>query len=126
MSRALLLVFVVDSSEPKRFPEAKDHLHELLTFDPCLPVMLLANKQVNNRTTVFTLCCLFGKMLIKFFYSSSKMESLNFICLYFFKVRCDRIKPFQKQNGPLKVQNFLVYVGLKSTFCPLPKNTSFL
>lgn len=49
MSRALLLVFVVDSSNLKRFPEAKKHLHELLTFDPCLPVMLLANKQVNQQ-----------------------------------------------------------------------------
>ncbi|XP_037531089.1 ADP-ribosylation factor-like protein 9 [Nematolebias whitei] len=45
VSKALLLVFVVDSSDPKRFPEAKEHLHELLTFDPCLPIMLLANKQ---------------------------------------------------------------------------------
>lgn len=51
MSRALLLVFVVDSSDPKRFPEAKEHLHELLTFDPCLPVMLLANKQVNQQNS---------------------------------------------------------------------------
>lgn len=45
LSKALLLVFVVDSSEPQRFPVAKKHLHELLTSDPGLPLMVLANKQ---------------------------------------------------------------------------------
>lgn len=45
MSKALLLVFVVDSSEPQLFSAAKSHLHELLTSDPRLPVMVLANKQ---------------------------------------------------------------------------------
>lgn len=45
MSRALLLVFVVDSSNPQLFPVAKKHLHELLSSEPRLPLMVLANKQ---------------------------------------------------------------------------------
>ncbi|XP_042349154.1 ADP-ribosylation factor-like protein 9 [Plectropomus leopardus] len=45
MSRALLLVFVVDSSDSQLFSVAKRLLHELLTFDPQLPLMVLANKQ---------------------------------------------------------------------------------
>ncbi|XP_068437097.1 ADP-ribosylation factor-like protein 9 [Clinocottus analis] len=45
MSRALLLVFVVDSSNPALFPVAKKHLHELLASEPRLPLMVLANKQ---------------------------------------------------------------------------------
>lgn len=45
MSRALLLVFVVDSSSPQLFPVAKKHLHELLASWPSLPLMVLANKQ---------------------------------------------------------------------------------
>ncbi|XP_047442001.1 ADP-ribosylation factor-like protein 9 [Mugil cephalus] len=45
MSKALLLVFVVDSSDPERFPVAKKHLHELLASRPLLPLMVLANKR---------------------------------------------------------------------------------
>lgn len=45
MSKALLLVFVVDSSDPQLFPVAKKHLHELLASHPRLPLMVLANKQ---------------------------------------------------------------------------------
>ncbi|XP_074530281.1 ADP-ribosylation factor-like protein 9 [Halichoeres trimaculatus] len=45
MSKALLLVFVVDSSKPELFTLAKKHLHELLASDPSLPVMVLAHKQ---------------------------------------------------------------------------------
>uniref|UniRef100_A0A3B5A7W1 ADP ribosylation factor like GTPase 9 n=1 Tax=Stegastes partitus TaxID=144197 RepID=A0A3B5A7W1_9TELE len=45
MPKALLLVFVVDSSNPQLFPVAKKHLHELLASHPRLPLMLLANKQ---------------------------------------------------------------------------------
>ncbi|XP_078116175.1 ADP-ribosylation factor-like protein 9 [Sander vitreus] len=45
MSKALLLVFVVDSSNPQLFPVAKKHLHELLDSDPRLPLMILAHKQ---------------------------------------------------------------------------------
>lgn len=45
MSKALLLVFVVDSSKPERFPLAKEHVHQLLEGHPSLPVMVLAHKQ---------------------------------------------------------------------------------
>ncbi|KAM4554575.1 ADP-ribosylation factor-like protein 9 [Odontesthes bonariensis] len=45
MSKALLLVFVVDSSNPELFPAAKKHLVELLASRPGLPLMVLANKQ---------------------------------------------------------------------------------
>ncbi|XP_061895991.1 ADP-ribosylation factor-like protein 9 isoform X1 [Entelurus aequoreus] len=45
MSKALLLVFVVDSSAPHLFAVAKTLLHDLLTPDPGLPLMVLANKQ---------------------------------------------------------------------------------
>lgn len=45
LSKALLLVFVVDSSDPQLFPVTKKHLHELLASDPRLPLMVLANKQ---------------------------------------------------------------------------------
>ncbi|XP_053179495.1 ADP-ribosylation factor-like protein 9 [Scomber japonicus] len=45
MSKALLLVFVVDSSNSELFPIAKQHLHKLLASHPSLPLMVLANKQ---------------------------------------------------------------------------------
>ncbi|KAM7000687.1 ADP-ribosylation factor-like protein 9 [Tautogolabrus adspersus] len=45
MPKALMLVFVVDSSTPQLFPIAKKHLHELLASHPRLPVMILAHKQ---------------------------------------------------------------------------------
>ncbi|XP_040028741.2 ADP-ribosylation factor-like protein 9 isoform X2 [Gasterosteus aculeatus] len=45
LSKALLLVFVVDSANPTLFPVAKQHLHELLASAPRLPLMVLANKQ---------------------------------------------------------------------------------
>ncbi|XP_061643359.1 ADP-ribosylation factor-like protein 9 isoform X1 [Phyllopteryx taeniolatus] len=45
MSKALLLVFVADSSAPQLFPVAKAQLHELLHSNPRLPLMVLANKQ---------------------------------------------------------------------------------
>ncbi|XP_061747520.1 ADP-ribosylation factor-like protein 9 isoform X2 [Nerophis ophidion] len=45
MSKALLMVFVVDSSAPHLFAVAKTLLHDLLTSDPGLPLMVLANKQ---------------------------------------------------------------------------------
>ncbi|XP_077588345.1 ADP-ribosylation factor-like protein 9 [Stigmatopora nigra] len=43
--KALLLVFVVDSAAPQLFPEAKAHLHSVLSSHPHLPLMVLANKQ---------------------------------------------------------------------------------
>lgn len=45
LSKARVLVFVVDSSDPERFPLAKHHLQQLLSADPSLPLVLLANKQ---------------------------------------------------------------------------------
>uniref|UniRef100_A0A3P9HUR0 ADP-ribosylation factor-like 9 n=1 Tax=Oryzias latipes TaxID=8090 RepID=A0A3P9HUR0_ORYLA len=45
LSKALLLVFVVDSSDPQLFPLAKKHLDELLSHRASLPLMVLANKQ---------------------------------------------------------------------------------
>lgn len=47
MSKAITLVFVVDSSSQQLFPVAKKLLHELLASDPHLPLMVLANKQVS-------------------------------------------------------------------------------
>lgn len=45
LKKARVLVFVVDSADPARFPLAKSHLHRLLAADPYLPLVLLANKQ---------------------------------------------------------------------------------
>nr|XP_046262004.1 ADP-ribosylation factor-like protein 9 [Scatophagus argus] len=45
MSKAVMLVFVVDSSNSQLFPLASRHLHELLASHPRLPLMVLANKQ---------------------------------------------------------------------------------
>lgn len=45
LCKARVLVFVVDSSDPERFPLAKRLLHQLLLADPYLPLVLLANKQ---------------------------------------------------------------------------------
>lgn len=56
MSRALLLVYVVDSSSPQRFPDAKKHLHQLLASDALLPLMVLANKQVRLTGATPAVC----------------------------------------------------------------------
>lgn len=45
MSKAITLVFMVDSSSRQLFPVAMKLLHELLASDPHLPLMVLANKQ---------------------------------------------------------------------------------
>nr|XP_057917001.1 ADP-ribosylation factor-like protein 9 isoform X2 [Doryrhamphus excisus] len=45
MSKALLLVFVVDSAATQLFAIVKTLLHGLLSSDPTLPLMVLANKQ---------------------------------------------------------------------------------
>ena len=47
LSRGLLLVFVVDSADHKRLPEAKKYLHQLIGTNPVLPLVVFANKQVN-------------------------------------------------------------------------------
>ncbi|XP_014713309.2 ADP-ribosylation factor-like protein 9 [Equus asinus] len=45
LSRGLLLVFVVDSADHNRLPEAKKHLHQLIGTNPILPLVVFANKQ---------------------------------------------------------------------------------
>lgn len=45
LHKARVLVFVVDSADTDRFSLAKHHLHQLLSADPYLPLVLLANKQ---------------------------------------------------------------------------------
>ncbi|DAA28653.1 ADP-ribosylation factor-like protein 9 [Bos indicus x Bos taurus] len=45
LSRGLLLVFVVDSADHKRLPEAKKYLHQLIGTNPVLPLVVFANKQ---------------------------------------------------------------------------------
>ncbi|KAK1788109.1 hypothetical protein P4O66_016569 [Electrophorus voltai] len=40
-----ILVYVVDSSDRSRLPQAKDELHRLLRVDTQLPVVVLGNKQ---------------------------------------------------------------------------------
>lgn len=48
-----VLVYVVDSSDRKRFPLAKAELHRLLSVDRQLPVVVLGNKQVNQMFELF-------------------------------------------------------------------------
>ena len=48
LSKGLLLVFVVDSADHKRLPEAKKYLHQLIGTNPVLPLVVFANKQVKN------------------------------------------------------------------------------
>ncbi|GAA6082462.1 ADP-ribosylation factor-like 10 isoform X1 [Tachysurus ichikawai] len=45
LSRAHVLLYVVDSSDRSRLPLAKDELHRLLSIDTRLPVVILGNKQ---------------------------------------------------------------------------------
>uniref|UniRef100_A0A8D0IL18 ADP ribosylation factor like GTPase 9 n=1 Tax=Sus scrofa TaxID=9823 RepID=A0A8D0IL18_PIG len=45
LSRGLLLIFVVDSADHGRLPEAKKHLHRLIGTNPVLPLVVFANKQ---------------------------------------------------------------------------------
>ncbi|XP_012579473.1 PREDICTED: ADP-ribosylation factor-like protein 9 [Condylura cristata] len=45
LSKGLLLIFVVDSADHSRLPEAKKHLHQLIGTDPILPLVVFANKQ---------------------------------------------------------------------------------
>ncbi|XP_045853804.1 ADP-ribosylation factor-like protein 9 [Meles meles] len=45
LSRGLLLIFVVDSADHNRLPEAKKHLHQLIETNPILPLVVFANKQ---------------------------------------------------------------------------------
>lgn len=43
----VMLIFVVDSADHVRLPVAKNLLHQLVKSNSTLPVMVLANKQVN-------------------------------------------------------------------------------
>ncbi|XP_071196102.1 ADP-ribosylation factor-like protein 9 [Salvelinus alpinus] len=45
MRKTHVLVYVVDSSDRKRLPQAKAELHRLLRLDSQLPVVVLGNKQ---------------------------------------------------------------------------------
>ncbi|XP_029801421.1 ADP-ribosylation factor-like protein 9 [Suricata suricatta] len=45
LSKGLLLIFVVDSADHNRLPEAKKHLHQLIGTNPILPLVVFANKQ---------------------------------------------------------------------------------
>ncbi|XP_049645796.1 ADP-ribosylation factor-like protein 9 [Suncus etruscus] len=45
MSKGLLLVFVVDSADHNRLPEAREQLHQLIRTNPLLPLVVFANKQ---------------------------------------------------------------------------------
>ncbi|XP_036751073.2 ADP-ribosylation factor-like protein 9 isoform X1 [Manis pentadactyla] len=45
LSRGLLLIFVVDSADHNRLPEAKKYLHQLIETNPILPLVVFANKQ---------------------------------------------------------------------------------
>lgn len=59
LSRGLLLIFVVDSADHGRLPEAKKHLHRLIGTNPVLPLVVFANKQVkicanSSRTQYFS------------------------------------------------------------------------
>ena len=44
-----VLVYVVDSSDRHRLPQAKSELHRLLKANAKLPVVVLGNKQVRRR-----------------------------------------------------------------------------
>ncbi|XP_051697814.1 ADP-ribosylation factor-like protein 9 isoform X2 [Oryctolagus cuniculus] len=45
LPRGLLLIFVVDSADHERLPEAKKYLHQLIEANPILPLVVFANKQ---------------------------------------------------------------------------------
>lgn len=46
VSRGMLLIFVVDSADHNRLPEAKKYLHRLIKINPIIPLVVFANKQV--------------------------------------------------------------------------------
>nr|XP_048302301.1 ADP-ribosylation factor-like protein 9 [Myodes glareolus] len=45
LPKVWLLIFVVDSADRKRLPEAKKYLHQLIESNPELPLVVFANKQ---------------------------------------------------------------------------------
>ncbi|XP_077613821.1 ADP-ribosylation factor-like protein 9 isoform X2 [Crocuta crocuta] len=53
LSKGLLLIFVVDSADHNRLPEAKKHLHQLIGTNPILPLVVFANKQMTSLDAFF-------------------------------------------------------------------------
>ncbi|XP_005993447.1 ADP-ribosylation factor-like protein 9 [Latimeria chalumnae] len=49
LSKAQVLIFVVDSTDHVRMPLAKQELHRLLNEEPQLPLVVLANKQDQKK-----------------------------------------------------------------------------
>ncbi|XP_008059477.1 ADP-ribosylation factor-like protein 9 [Carlito syrichta] len=45
LAKGLLLIFVVDSADHNRLPEAKKCLHQLIGANPVIPLVVFANKQ---------------------------------------------------------------------------------
>ncbi|CAO2639590.1 ADP-ribosylation factor-like protein 9, partial [Lemmus lemmus] len=45
LPKVWLLIFVVDSADHKRLPEAKKYLHQMIEPNPGLPLVVFANKQ---------------------------------------------------------------------------------
>ncbi|XP_020830951.1 ADP-ribosylation factor-like protein 9 [Phascolarctos cinereus] len=45
LSKVLVLIFVVDSADHARLPDAKEQLHQLIQKGPALPLVVFANKQ---------------------------------------------------------------------------------
>ncbi|XP_023566672.1 ADP-ribosylation factor-like protein 9 [Octodon degus] len=45
LSKGLLLIFVVDSADHHRLPEAKKYLHQLVEANPIIPLVVFAHKQ---------------------------------------------------------------------------------
>ncbi|XP_004849746.2 ADP-ribosylation factor-like protein 9 [Heterocephalus glaber] len=45
LSKGLLLIFVVDSADHNRLPEAKKYLHQLIEANPILPLVVFGHKQ---------------------------------------------------------------------------------
>uniref|UniRef100_H0UTG0 ADP ribosylation factor like GTPase 9 n=2 Tax=Cavia porcellus TaxID=10141 RepID=H0UTG0_CAVPO len=45
LSKGLLLIFVVDSADHDRLPEAKKYLHQLIQANPVIPLVVFAHKQ---------------------------------------------------------------------------------
>lgn len=57
LKNAHIMVFVVDSTDDKRLQLARQELHRLLEESPQLPLMVLANKQVNISWFLAALTC---------------------------------------------------------------------
>jgi ADP-ribosylation factor-like protein 9 len=52
LSKGLLLIFVVDSADHNRLPEAKKYLHQLIEASPDLPLVVFAHKQVKRYMNI--------------------------------------------------------------------------